>query len=127
VNEGNYQSLGALNRTEFDALVNSTANAPRCSQLASASCYRSRATLGKAFAAVQAQSTTAAQQTAQVCACSFMHGCVVAWGMDLFVKSQCSFCCCVSSDHWTQSSSAISPGRIVNLTSSHASHATWYC
>ncbi|BDA43090.1 hypothetical protein COCOBI_04-1010 [Coccomyxa sp. Obi] len=55
VNAGKYEDLGALNRTQFDALNTSTANAPRCNRLTSATCFRSRDTLGKAFAAAQAQ------------------------------------------------------------------------
>lgn len=55
VNEGEYAQLGALNRTQFDALKTSTANSPRCNRLTSATCFRSRDTLGKAFAAAQAQ------------------------------------------------------------------------
>lgn len=55
MNAGKYENLGALNRTEFDALVSSTSNAPRCQRLTSATCYRGRDSLGKAFAAVQAQ------------------------------------------------------------------------
>ena len=55
MNAGEYAELGALNRTQFDALKTSTANAPRCNRLTSATCFRSRDTLGKAFAAAQAQ------------------------------------------------------------------------
>ncbi len=54
VNEGQYADLGGLNRTSFEALMSSTANAPRCNRLTSATCFRSRDTLGKAFAAAQA-------------------------------------------------------------------------
>ena len=53
MNAGSYQSLGALNRTQFDALNETTANALRCSKLDSATCFRSRQSLGKAFAGVQ--------------------------------------------------------------------------
>lgn len=55
VNAGEYAQLGALNRTQFDALNTSTANAPRCNRLTHATCFRSRDTLGKAFVAAQAQ------------------------------------------------------------------------
>lgn len=55
VNAGEYAELGALNRTQFDALNTSTANSPRCNRLTHATCFRSRDTLGKAFAAAQAQ------------------------------------------------------------------------
>ncbi|KAK9914795.1 hypothetical protein WJX75_000634 [Coccomyxa subellipsoidea] len=58
VNAGKYEDLGGLNRTVFDALVSSTANAPRCNRLTSATCFRGRETLGKAFAAVQAVNAT---------------------------------------------------------------------
>ncbi|EIE26928.1 hypothetical protein COCSUDRAFT_64726 [Coccomyxa subellipsoidea C-169] len=54
VNEGQYADLGGLNRTSFEALMSSTANSPRCNRLTSATCFRSRDTLGKAFAAAQA-------------------------------------------------------------------------
>lgn len=55
MNAGEYAELGALNRTQFDALNTSTANSPRCNRLTHATCFRSRDTLGKAFAAAQAQ------------------------------------------------------------------------
>jgi hypothetical protein len=55
VNAGKYEDLGALNRTQFDALKDSTANASRCNRLTSATCFRSRDTLSKAFADAQAQ------------------------------------------------------------------------
>lgn len=55
VNAGQYEDLGALNRTQFDALKDSTANASRCNRLTSATCFRSRDTLSKAFADAQAQ------------------------------------------------------------------------
>lgn len=58
MNAGKYEDLGGLNRTVFDALVSSTANAPRCNRLTSATCFRSRETLGKAFAAAQAVNAT---------------------------------------------------------------------
>lgn len=79
MNEGVYQSVGALNRTDFDALINSTSsNGSRCTRLYQATCYRSRDALGKAFSGVQADAATAPasgpQQIGQVCSYpSAMH------------------------------------------------------
>ncbi len=72
MNEGSYQALGALNRTDFDALTASTAsNGARCTRLSQATCYRSRESLGKAFTGIQAQAGAPQQsQIAQVCHCS---------------------------------------------------------
>ena len=65
MNEGSYQSLGALNRTVFQALNSTTANAPRCQKLDSVTCFRSRQTLGKAFATIQAAESSIAKASSQ--------------------------------------------------------------
>ena len=65
VSQGNYQDLGALNRTQFDDLASVNANKQHCNRLTSATCYRRRDTMGKVFEQLQANATQAApQQTA---------------------------------------------------------------
>ena len=71
VTEGNYQNLGALNRTQFDDLATVNANKQHCNRLTSATCYRSRESMGKVFTQLQANATkAAAQTTVQVRGCN---------------------------------------------------------
>lgn len=57
VSEGNYQMLGALNRTQFDDLATVNANNQHCNRLSSATCYRRRETMSKVFDQLQANAT----------------------------------------------------------------------
>lgn len=63
VSAGNYQSLGALNRTQFDDLATVNANKQHCNKLDSATCFRRRETMGKVFAELQANATQGVSQT----------------------------------------------------------------
>ena len=60
---GNYQNLGALNRTQFDDLATVNANKQHCNKLDSATCFRRRETMGKVFAELQANATQGVSQT----------------------------------------------------------------
>ena len=60
VSQGDYQNLGALNRTEFDDLATVNANKQHCNRLTSATCFRSRESMGKVFTQLQANATKAA-------------------------------------------------------------------
>ena len=82
VSQGNYQNLGALNRTQFDDLATVNANSQHCNRLTSATCFRSRESMGKVFTQLQANATKAAAQTpVQVrkptCAIYSQHGTVL--------------------------------------------------
>lgn len=63
VSQGEYQNLGSLNRTQFDDLATVNANKQHCNRLISATCFRSRESMGKVFSQLQANATKAAAQT----------------------------------------------------------------
>ena len=63
MSQGDYQNLGALNRTVFDDLATVNANKQHCNRLTSATCFRSRESMGKVFSQLQTNATKAAAQT----------------------------------------------------------------
>ena len=97
MNEGSYQSLGALNRTVFEALNSTSVNAPRCQKLDSATCFRSRQTLGKAFATIQAAESSVAKASSrqvQPARLSWLplHPVWLPCSTTLLAQGECSVC-----------------------------------